>query len=308
MVKIRVFIPHPELEKVIVDVINNLPKYDNIQLETTYVFGTPDILSQNGKADILVARGMTHDVLKAYFPSKHIIKIQFNSFDIFRALVKCKNQHFKKIALCLHDIELKSIPELEEFCEAQIKIFDVSDESMARKVIKQGIEEGFDVFVGAGTVCGICDSIGVKRIHIHTSYDAVESALYEAISTAKTINIERTRSNIISTMCNNSIEAIIAIDNKGRILEINNQAYRLFHLSTLGDLKGKSASSLVSSKEWSDLIHKKIEDEQIISIHGKNYYVQYKCLSKKNLETGAVIFIKNTDYILEKKQKSEEIF
>ncbi len=303
MVKIRVFVPHLELEKVIADVINKLPLYDNIQIETTYVFGTPNELSQNWDADILVARGMTHDVLKEYFPNKHIINIQFNSFDIFKALVKCKKQNSKKIALCLHNVGLKYIPELEEFCNAGIKIFDVSDETTARKAVKQGVKEGFDIFVGAGTVCGICDSIGLKRVHIHTSYDAVELALYEALSTAKTINIERTRSKIISTMCNNSIEAIIAIDDKDNILEINNQAYRVFQLTTIGDLKGQPVSSIVLSKEWNEFIKNKVEKEQIIPINGKNYYVQYKCLSKKNLETGAIIFIKNTDHIIKEETK-----
>lgn len=303
MVKIIVFVPHRELEKVIADVINKLPKYDNIQIETTYVFGTPNMLSQNWDADILVARGMTCDVLKEYFPSKHIIKIRFSSFDIFSALVKCKKQNYKKIALCLHNVELKSIAELEEFCHAKIKVFDVSDEAAAREVIRQGVKEEFDVFVGAGTVCGICDAMGIKRVHIHTNYDAVELALYEALDTAKTINIERTRSNIISTMCNNSMEGIIAIDDESNILEINNQAYRVFQLTTIGDLKGQPVSSVASSKKWSEFIQNKFEEEQIIPINGKNYYVQYKCLSKKNLTAGAVIFIKNTDHIIEEEIK-----
>ncbi|MFV0321939.1 MAG: sigma 54-interacting transcriptional regulator [Alphaproteobacteria bacterium] len=303
MIKIRVFVPHLELEKVIDDAIANLPKVENIDIETTYVFGTPDILSQNWDADILVARGMTHDVLKEYFPHKHIIKIQFNSFDIFRALVECKKKKAKKIALCLHNIELGYIPELEAFCDASIKVFDVCDEYTARKAIEQGIAEGFDVFVGAGTVCGICDDKNLERIHIHTSYKSVELALLEAIGTAKVMNVERTRSNIISTMYNNSIEAIIAIDSKGNILEINNQAHRIFQLTTVGNLKGRSALDISSSKGWQEIVKGKIEQEKIVLIHDKNYYVQYKFLSYEDTVTGAVIFIKNTDQIIEEEIK-----
>ena len=101
MVKIRVFIPHLELKGIFEDVVKKLPQYDDVQIETTYVFGTPEVLAQNWDAEILVARGMTHDVLKELFPEKHVIRIQLSSFDIFDALVQCRNEHAKKIALCI---------------------------------------------------------------------------------------------------------------------------------------------------------------------------------------------------------------
>ena len=66
------------------------------------MFGTPEVLAQNWDAEILVARGMTHDVLKELFPEKHVIRIQLSSFDIFDALVQCRHEHAKKIALCIH--------------------------------------------------------------------------------------------------------------------------------------------------------------------------------------------------------------
>ena len=59
MVKIRVFIPHLELKEIFEDVVRKLPQYKNIQIETIYVFGTPEALAQNEDADVLVARGMT---------------------------------------------------------------------------------------------------------------------------------------------------------------------------------------------------------------------------------------------------------
>ena len=66
MVKIRVFIPHLELKGIFEDVVKKLPQYDDVQIETTYVFGTPEVLAQNWDAEILVARGMTHDVLSRH--------------------------------------------------------------------------------------------------------------------------------------------------------------------------------------------------------------------------------------------------
>ena len=47
MVKIRVFIRHLELKGIFEDVVKKLPQYDDVQIEITYVFGTPEVLAQN---------------------------------------------------------------------------------------------------------------------------------------------------------------------------------------------------------------------------------------------------------------------
>lgn len=303
MVKIRVFIPHLDLKEIFEDVLSKLPKYDNVKVEMKYIFGTPEALLENWDADILVARGMTHDVLTEHFPNKYITKIQFNSFDVINALLQCKKYDAKKIALCVHNFDIPNLLEIEKICNAKIKIFDAFDEEMAQKSIKIAVDEGFDIFVGAGTVCGICDMMKLKRVHIKTKHDAVENALKDALDAAKTINNERTRSNIIKTMLNTSVEGVIAINDKGEILEINNQAYRVFQLSISNDLKGKLAGSLVVSDKWQELLENKLNDEKIISIYGKSYLVQYKFLDNNNSETGAIIFIRNTDRIIEEEIK-----
>uniref|UniRef100_UPI00405625C1 sigma-54 interaction domain-containing protein n=1 Tax=Agathobacter sp. TaxID=2021311 RepID=UPI00405625C1 len=304
MVKIRVFIPHIELEEIFKEVVKRLPKYDNVQIETTYVFGTPnDVLSANWDADILVARGMTHDVLKELFPHKHVIQVQLDSFDILDALIECRAIGARRIALCLHNVEISSLGKLEELCEASIRMYDVPDEQAAEKAIDQAIREGADVFVGAGTMCVICDRRGLRRVHIHTKHGAVKKAMVEALNTAKTINQERTRSDIIDTMLNHWEDGVIAINGKRDILAINNQAYRMLQLSTVGNLVGRPVDVIKVDDGKEQLFQGSYEKEQIINLHGKKYYIQYKPLNDKELENGGLIFIKNTDRIIEEEGK-----
>lgn len=303
MVKIRVFIPHLELKEIFDDVIGRLPKYENIQIETIYVFGTPEVLAQNEDADVLVARGMTFDTLKSLFPDKHVIEIHVSSFDIFDALVACKKQQAKKIALCLHKKKFRCIEELEALCGASISVYDARNEQETEEAVYRAMEDGADIFVGAGTMCGICDRMGLKRIHIHTNYDAVEVAMIEAMSAARTINQERAKTVIIKEMLNHSEEGVLAVDGRGRILNINNQAYRIFQLSTVDSIVGKAARELEQSEEWETLIRENQVRERVMKIQGKSYYVQYKPLSEERSETGALIFIRNTDRIIEEEQK-----
>ena len=303
MVKIRVFIPHLELKEIFENVVDELPSYDNVQIEATYIFGTPDVLSQNWDADILVARGMTHDVLRDMFPDKHVVQIQLSSFDIFDALVQCRKLQAKKIALCLHNVEIHNLDSLQELCGASIRMYDVADEQSAEAAVCEAASEGADTFVGAGTMCGICDRRGLRRVHIHTKHDAVVAAMQEALNAAKTINLERTRSEIINIMLNHNEDGIIAIDDKGRILAINNQAYRVFQLSTVGELIGQPLSSVGASGEWKQLLENGSGKDRIICLHDKKYYVQYKPLSEMEAGAGALIFIKNTDRIIEEESR-----
>ena len=303
MVKIRVFIPHLELKGIFEDVVKKLPQYDDVQIETTYVFGTPEVLAQNWDAEILVARGMTHDVLKELFPEKHVIRIQLSSFDIFNALVQCRHEQAKKIALCIHNIEINCLKDLEQACGASITIYDVQNEMTTEEAVSKALADGADIFVGAGTMCGICDRMGLKRIHIHTKHDAVEIAMLEALNTARTINLERARADIIRIMLNHSEEGVLAINGQGKIVNINNQAYRVFQLTTVGEVIGQPAEPLVSTVEWKDFLKNNSEKEKILRIKGKDYYVQYKPLNEEELETGALIFIRSTDRIIEEERK-----
>lgn len=304
MVKIRVFIPHLGLKEIFEEIVCKMPQNHDINIDMTYIYGTTELMGADMDADILVARGMTYDVLHKRFPGKHIIQIQFTSFDILDALLKCREKGSKNIALFLNNIELYSLKRLKELCQAKIKIYDVCDEDSTREAVLQAKSEGADVFVGAGTMCGICDKMSLPHIHIHTKYESVEMAMKEALKTAKTLGIERARIKLIKTMLNNNEDGIVAIDGAGNILAINNQIYRMFKLSTFRDTKDLPITDLVYSSDWENLFKTIEEKEEVIRVHDKNYYVHLKPFNNsESPERGALIFIKNTDRIIKEESK-----
>ncbi len=303
MVKVRVFIPHLELKEIFEQVEKSLPQYESVEVEMTYVFGTPATLDQNMDADVMVARGMTYDVLRNLFPNKHVIEVHVSSFCVFEALVKCREQHARRIALFLHKRKFVCTEELEKFCGASITTYYVDNEINTEETIKKAAAEGADIFVGAGTMCGICDRMGLKRVHIPTNYEAVEEAMQEAMNAAKTISLERAKSGIIQEMLDHSEEGVIAISSQGKIISINNQAYRMLHLSTVDDVVGRSATELLGVFAGPISLEDRKEIEQIIELEGKSYYVHYKPLSSEKHRSGAILFIRNTERIIEEERK-----
>ena len=61
--------------------------------------------------------------------------------------------------------------------------------------------------------------------------------------------------------------------------------------------------SMIFGGEPENLLHENQARERILKIKGKDYYVQYKHLSEEAAETGALVFIRNTDRIMEEERK-----
>ena len=64
-----------------------------------------------------------------------------------------------------------------------------------------------------------------------------------------------------------------------------------------------AAAELEQADDWENLLHENQVRERILKIQGKDYYVQYKHLSEEAAETGALVFIRNTDRIMEEERK-----
>lgn len=305
MAKIIVFVPRRDMIEQFQKVVDRIEKSDDIEIELIHVFGTPKSLAENRDADILVARGMTYEHLKSFFPNKHIIQIQMTSYDILNALLYSK-QHFrpKTIGLCLHKIDISSISELEQLCDAQIDLYDVTDEESAKKALEEGIRRNTDVYVGAGTVCGVCDQRGLKRVHIKTKDEAIEMAIRAAVNTARTINRERMSYSMFKMIINSSTDGIITIDSKGIIQQINNQAYQIFHLSTVDSIKGHPIRIVNKHFKWKQAMEETgIRDEVLKTDDGAHYFIQYTPISVDDRNTGLVIIVKNSAQILKEENR-----
>ena len=305
MTKKLIFVPHADMMEKFEELIAKMDIEDDIQIELTYVVGTPSSLAENKDADIFVARGMTYERLKVLFPHKHMVKIQFTSFGILDALIQSRNiYHPNRIALCLQDLEIYQISDLEELCHAHIDTYNVWSEESARDAVELGEKRGTDVWVGSGTVCSVCDRKGLKRVHIKVKEETVEMVLKEAVNTARTLNRERASNSMFRAIINENSDGIITIDSKGIIQQINNQAYRQFQLSTVDNIKGHPIAVVDRHFKWKQAMEEDgIRDEVLKMEDGRRYFVQYMPIRVDEVNSGLVIFIKNSEQILKEENK-----
>ena len=304
MVTIRMFIPYMNMKSRFEAAVRRMGSQDGIQIELLHVFGTPESLSRYGDADILVARGMTYDRLKYLLPEKHVVEIQLSSFDILEALIKARQEFSpKKIALCVRYMDKSAVSELEALCQAKSEYYAIQDEDSTLEAIRQAKGAGADVYVGAGTMCGLCDKENLNRVHIHTKDIAIEQALKQAVDAAKTINMERARSKMTSAILNTSADALIAINGTGRIQALNNQAYRTFQLSPQRDFTGHPVEEICSSFRWKDVVEEGREKEEVIQWKERKLYTEYRPVVVDKMGKGAIIVVRYTEQIREAETK-----
>ena len=304
MVTVRMFIPYMNMKSRFEAAVSRLEPQDDVKVELLHVFGTPESLSRYGDADILVARGMTYDRLRYLFPEKHVVEIQLSSFDILKALI-CARQEFhpKKIALCVRYMDESAVSELEKLCQAEIAYYTVHDEASTLEAIHRARAGGADVFVGAGTMCGLCDKESLNRVHIHTKDIAIEQALKQAMDAARTINMERARSKMTSTILNTSADALIAVNGSGLIQALNNQAYRTFGLSSQADYTGRPVEEVCPALKWKHVVETGREREEVIQWKDRKLYTEYRPVLVDKMGKGAIIVARYTEQIIEAETK-----
>lgn len=305
MIKILVFLPNLNMKEQFKKIIRKYKCQSNIKIELVYILGTPNSLDQNEDADVFVARGMTYENLKKNFSEKHIVEIKMTSFDIFNALIQCKNKYSsQRIALCIHNIKIPYLKELENICQAKIDIYDVNCEKSAKEAIEIASSKNTDTYVGAGTICSICNQHNLQNIHIKTENEAIEAALNKAINTTLIIEKERIRSIIFKTIINKSLNGIITINKYGNIQQINNRAYQFFQLSTIYNIQNQTINSINKNLHWKDAIKKDYVSEEVIKLDNKNYFlIQYIPILIEKKTIGLIIIVKNSEEIFKEEIK-----
>lgn len=305
MVRIIVFVPSPDMLK---PVQQQAAEWENdeISINVVHRFGTPEILYQLDNYDVIVARGITYNKICNIYPEKHITRLRFDGMDLVEALFQCRNTyHPHHIGLCLGRDRLQDLlPELEELSDARISLYDVQDEESARDAVNACLRDGTDAIVSGGTVSNLCRERNIPCTYIHMRMETVRQATLEAIKVAHSMNLERTKSHIIRTILNSSEDAVLALDEAGKLLEANDQAYRLYGLAFLSQWRGTPITDIRPDLSYigSRTSPCKDGDEEVININGQRYMVKYRLISGETSAIGTLITTSSASRILQEEQ------
>lgn len=306
MVNVIIFAPSPDQLEYIKGLLRDM-RADDVHIDAVHYFGNPEVLSQLDGYDVIVARGITYSMLCAQYPDKHITHLGFDGTDILEALLRCRDDfHPKKIGLCLKRDELRPIlAGLSELCHAEIHLYEVVDEQSAYAAVDACRRDGMDAVVSGGTVNNICKEQGIPCTYIHIRAATLNRAMQEVLNAARSINMERTKTNLIRTILDGSDDAVMAVDETGRVLEANGRAYQLYRLAFLRNWKGCLVREInpdltfIGSRE----VPCRDGEESIINLGGQKYYVKYKLITGEVSGMGTLITTSAASKILQEERQ-----
>lgn len=306
MVRIIVFVPSLDMLEPIRALAAEWESGE-IRIDAVHRYGTPESLGQLEPYDVIVARGITYTKIRKLYPDKHITQLLFDGFDIIEALFQCRNlYHPGHIGVCLNWGRLPDLlPELEELCGAKISLYDVQDEQSALKAVEDSLRDGAQALLGGGTVSNICKERGIPCVYVHMRLETIRQAMVEARKVACSINLERTKSHIIRTILNSSEDAVLALDETGKVLEANDQAYRLYGLAFLTEWRGAPVEQICPDLRYigSSTLPCRDGDEELLNLNGQRYMVKYRLISGETSAIGTLITTSSADRIMQEEQQ-----
>ena len=306
MVNVIVFVPSPDQLRYVEGLVHDM-QTDEVHIDVVHRFGNPEILDHLDSYDVVLARGITYRMVCAQYPDKHVTHLAFDGIDILEALLKCRESfHPKKIGICLKRDELKPIlPGLCELTHADISLYEVVDERSAYDAVDACQRDKVDAVVSGGTVSDICRKRGIPCTYIDIRPATLERAMEEVLNAARTINTERTKTNIIRIILDSNDDAVLAVDEAGRILEANGRAYQLYQLAFLQNWQGSPVREVnpqltfIGSRE----VPCRDGEETIINLGGQKYYVKYKLISGEASGIGTLITTSSASKILQEERQ-----
>lgn len=306
MVNVIVFVPSPDQLEYMEQLVQAM-RIDDVHIDTVHRFGNPDILNHLENYDVIVARGITYHMLLAQYPDKHITHLEFDGTDILEALLQCrKDYHPSKIGLCLNREELQALlPGLNELCHAEIHLYDVVDEQSAYAAVEACRRDGMDAIVSGGTVSNICREQGFPCTYTHIRPTTLHRVMLEVLNAARSINTERTKTNVIRMILDSSEDAVMAVDETGCILEANGEAYQLYGLAFLPNWQGRPVSEINSELTFigSREVPCRNGAESIINLNNQKYYVKYRLISGEASSIGTLITTSSASKILQEERQ-----
>ena len=306
MVNVIVFVPSPDQLRYVEGLVHDM-QTDEVHIDVVHRFGNPEILDHLDSYDVVLARGITYRMVCAQYPDKHVTHLAFDGIDILEALLKCRESfHPKKIGICLKRDELKPIlPGLCELTHADISLYEVVDERSAYDAVDACQRDKVDAVVSGGTVSDICRKRGIPCTYIDIRPATLERAMEEVLNAARTINTERTKTNIIRMILDSNDDAVLAVDEAGRILAANGRAYQLYQLAFLQNWQGSPVQEVnpqltfIGSRE----VPCRDGEETIINLGGQKYYVKYKLISGEASGIGTLITTSSASKILQEERQ-----
>lgn len=180
--------------------------------------------SKGAKAIVARSGGYIYTVKKVNVP---VVHLKITTLDILRA-VKTASKYKKEIVLFISIYEYFDYDELKDLIKTNITIERYRIKEEIEERVRKYIEKSEQfVIVGGGIPCGCARSFGIDNVHIGASRESIHEAITYAKELIDGLYEQRYKNEVLKTMLDGVHDAVIAIDEEGKIILYNERAEEL---------------------------------------------------------------------------------
>lgn len=303
MIRILVVVPYEELYDQVRSFVGTIDPH-GLSFQLEHLVGTSARVVKLTDVDIVVVRGITGRAIARENPSIHIVEISISSSDLLTALWKCRTCNTSDgVGVVVPDTSICDPVQLQDLTGIPIHVRKAEREEDVYSAIDELHALGVNTMVGGLTLCRRCEALGISHVHIKTGDEAMRRAINEAVSAARSLNRERTRTNLITTVLNSSEDAVFAVNRLGQVIAANSQASQLFLHDWQENLEGCSVDSFFAGGRWQPTLETQVESEAIETINDQLLLVSYTPIMVDSESAGVLVTCKNIEAIRETEQK-----
>lgn len=259
---------------------------DAVQLARKYV---------DKDVDIIIARGTTARMLKESRIPVPVVEIPVADTEIIET-IKLAQEKAKKQNPVIGYIGLENviiaIRSFLEILNLKIYLYEVATTKDIKDKIKQAQNDGVDILIGGTLSCNLIQAAGMKSVLLKSSYASVRKAYQMAKEMQFAVNLEKKKTEEQNTIFNSVSEAIISVDDKGRVSMLNKLAEHLFKQNST-ELKGKHSSEIFETDQVHLIEKVLLSGEkivgQIMKIQNKKYALSIIPIIVEKTASGAII-------------------
>lgn len=247
-----------------------------------------------GEADVFIAAGANGAFLHEHLEAP-VVQVRVSGFDILHALQKAR-QAADRVAIFSYGNIRPELEEVKALLNVTVEQVYYRNREDAAIRIRELATNGIRVVVGSGMVCELAKAAGMKAVYLYSG-DAVSRALEDALDIARLTRLEQARQAWLDASMRSLEEAVVAVDDGGRIRSINPACARLIGISAPRAV-GQPLMELAPAFSLDDVLRTAESQTDIILPHGgRLWLVNKNPIMEGETCTGAVLTAREADAI-----------
>ena len=247
----------------------------------------------SGEYDLVISRGGTATLLRENL-SIPVFEIEVSGYDLLRTIyphIQMKNQ----IAVIGYTNVINGARSISNILEISPLFYQIDNQTNVKKIINKLEDSGIKIIIGDTVSVNTATENGMEGFLIHSGPESITSAIESAVNFYQHMQNEILINKRLSTIMEHSSQGMLYLSNDNQIEMLNSKVENILKIDRK-KLIGNKITDNIIPKALSDCLRKEINN-QIISLHEKDYFVEILPINTENIQSATLIFIQSSDHI-----------